>query len=147
VTLVGIVPTTLRGGTVLSSYPLVIPVGDGTRTYTRCSETRAVWETLKEMEATLTESGSGIQVMESKLRAEVESLELQRSNLDALLARGNTRAYNNQVPAYNAAIRSYNQLLDEYREKSERYNSLADLHNYILQHQHDRKGTFDLLFG
>jgi len=33
------------------------------------------------------------------------------------------------------------------REKSERYNSLADLHNYILQHQHDRKGTFWLLFG
>jgi len=25
------------------------------------------------------------------------------------------------------------------REKSDRYNSFADLHNYILQHQHDRK--------
>ena len=147
VTLVGIVPTTLRGGTVLSSYPLVIPVGDGTRTYTLCNETRAVWEELEKMEATLTESGPGIQVLESRLRAEAESLELQRSNLDALLARGNTRAYNNQVPAFNAAIRSYNQHLDEYREKSDRYNSLADLHNYILSHQYDRKGTFELLFG
>ncbi len=36
---------------------------------------------------------------------------------------------------------------DEYREKSDQYNSLADLHNYILRHQYDRKGTFDLLFG
>ena len=33
------------------------------------------------------------------------------------------------------------------REKSDRYNSPADLHNYILQHQHDRKGTFQFLFG
>ena len=32
-------------------------------------------------------------------------------------------------------------------EKSDRYNSLAELHNYILQHQYDRKGTFGLLFG
>jgi len=36
---------------------------------------------------------------------------------------------------------------DEYREKSDRYNSPADLYNYILQHQYDRKGTFQLLFG
>jgi len=36
---------------------------------------------------------------------------------------------------------------DEYREKSDRYNFLVDLYNYILQHQHDRKGTFGLLFG
>ena len=33
------------------------------------------------------------------------------------------------------------------REKSNRYNMLANLHNYILQHQYDRKGTFWLLFG
>jgi hypothetical protein len=32
-------------------------------------------------------------------------------------------------------------------EKSDRYTSLAALHNYILQHQYDRKGTFELLFG
>ena len=28
---------------------------------------------------------------------------------------------------------------DEYREKSDRYNSLAELPNFILTHQHDRK--------
>ena len=29
------------------------------------------------------------------------------------------------------------------RKNSDRYNTLAELHNYILQHQHDRKGTFE----
>ncbi len=33
------------------------------------------------------------------------------------------------------------------RKKSDQFNSPANLHNYILQNQHDRKGTFWLLFG
>jgi len=147
VTLVGIIPPALQGNTVLSSDPLVIPVGNGTRTYTRCNETRAIWENFKETEAILEGSKSGILALESRLKAESESLELQRSNLDAQLSAGNNRAYNNLVPAYNAAVHSYNALLEDYRTKSVRYNKLAELHNYILTHQHDRNGTYELLFG
>ena len=33
----------------------------------------------------------------------------------------------------------FSHCLDDFREKSERYNSLAELHNFILAHQHDRK--------
>jgi hypothetical protein len=147
VTLVGIPPSVLQGNTGLSSDPLVIPIGNGTRNYSRCNETRAIWDKLKETETVLIQSESGIKALESRLQEESETLELQRSTLDAHLTEGNLLAYNRLVPPYNAAVLTYNALLDDFREKSDHYNTLAELHNYILTHQYDRKGTFELLFG
>lgn len=147
VTLVGVIPPHLQGDIVLSSDPLVVPVGCGNRTYNRCMETRAIWEELKETEKELRELQSAIEAMEIRLLEENEALELQRSDLDALLFAGNRKVYNRMVSSYNSGVWSYNELLQDYREKTEQYNTLAELYNYILSHQYDRRGTFQILFG
>jgi hypothetical protein len=114
VSLVGVPPGLLAGGVNLTSDPFVIPVGNGTRLYGRCQETMAIQDALER-----TEERAG------SLSRDLVSLTERMSDLRS-----------------RGRFTEYNQLLDQYNAVLEDYNENALAHNYILEHQDDRKGTY-----
>jgi hypothetical protein len=111
---VGVPETRLAGGLNLTSDPLVIPVANGTLLYSRCQETQAIDKALERTEA-----------LAGSLSGDLTSLSARMSDLRS---RGRFTEYNQVAAQYEATIADYNE------------NALA--HNYILEHQDDRKGTY-----
>jgi hypothetical protein len=147
VNLVGVSEGSLDGNVTLDSAPLVFPIGNGTKEYLSCDETRALWEEVERIRART-------DLLEEELKPREAELERIRTDLDELEAEmnrlkdlGQVREYNRMVSGYNEKARTYNSLLAEYRPISAEYAMLADRHNYIINHQHDRQGTYRTIFG
>jgi hypothetical protein len=117
VSLVGTDPGPLAGGVNLTSEPLVIPVANGTRLYGRCLETAAI-------EGALERTGD----RSESLSREIAALSAQMAELRA---RERYAEYNRLVPRYDALVKDY--------------NGNVEVHNYILKHVDDRKGTYTYL--
>ena len=115
VSFVGVPPGGLIGGIQLRSAPLVIPVGNGIKTYTSCDQTLY----LHDMYTLSEQKFSELSQKAPAIRAELQALSDSR----------NIKAYNQRVPDYNTMVDTMKQY--------------ADIHNYILAHQHDRKGTYE----
>jgi hypothetical protein len=111
---VGVPPDGLAGGVVLNSDPIVIPLGNGTKTYGACDQTRFLHETYITTGTRFTD-----------LSTQADSL---KNELQSLRSSGTIKTYNLRVPIYNALVG--------------RITQNAGVHNYILDHQYDRKGTF-----
>ncbi len=111
---VGVPTTQLAGGVNLTSIPLVIPVGNGTRLYGECQETMAIEDAME------------------RARAQADSLSgdltALSQRLDDLRSQGN--------------VAGYNQLAGQYRAEVEAYDSNTGTYDYIIEHQDDRKGTY-----
>jgi hypothetical protein len=114
VTFVGVPPDGLAGGISIRSTPLVIPAGSGTKPYGACSQTKYLHSLYTSLEETY-----------EPLLKDVES---RRAELEGLAASGNIGAYNQRVASYNSLVT--------------RLKLTAEVHNYILNHQYDRKGTY-----
>lgn len=143
VSLVGIPPETLAGGTVLSSLPVVIPVGNGMLNYTLCNETSDIWRLKNESEQILAGIETEIRDMETMLEEKKGVLDAQKSSLEILLSTGDIGGYNRRVAAYNAEVTQYNQMRADLMSKVDRFNRLAEIHNGIVTRQHDRKGIWE----
>lgn len=115
VSFVGIPPDGYNGGIQLKSAPAVIPVGAGMKTYTGCSQTIYLNDIYMESEQKFLELSQQAAVM--------------RMEFQALSDTRNTTTYNQRVPVYNAMV--------------DRMKQYAGIHNYILTHRHDRKGTYE----
>ncbi|MDD1664748.1 MAG: hypothetical protein LUQ32_05285 [Methanomicrobiales archaeon] len=113
-TLVGVPTLQLDGGVNLTSAPFVIPVANGTRLYGRCQETLAMEKALERTET-----------RETSLSKDLASLTARMSDL-----RSQDR------------FTEYNRLLDQFNAVVKDYNDNALVHNYILEHLDDRKGTY-----
>ncbi len=118
VSYVGIPPATLSGGATLSSDPLVIPVGQGERSYTACNQVQTI-------ERSLSALRDRAAVLETELEARGREIEAMRDALD----------YNRMAGDYNQAVDAYNALLDE----AER---VVDLHNDLAAGAHDRPASY-----
>ena len=112
--LVGVPTGQLTGGVNLSSAPLVIPVANGTRLYGKCQETLAIENALERTNT-----------RETSLSHDLASLSERMSDLRS-----------------GGRFAEYNQLLDQYGAVVKDYNDNVLVHNYILEHQDDRKGTY-----
>lgn len=110
----GIPTDTLSEGVQLHSDPLVIPVGNGTKIYAGCSETLFLDSIYKTSEQNV-----------ENLTAQINVL---KTEMDGYYTKRDVKNYNLRVPLYN-----------ELQRKRLMY---AELHNYILNHQYDRKGTY-----
>jgi hypothetical protein len=111
--LVGIPPERIEGKIpTLSSEPLVIPVGSGNIAYGACGETLAI-------QSALVTARDAADSLEQQLAA--KKAELDRAG-------GNPAEYHRLVSGYNSMV-------DEH-------NRNAVVTNYIVQHLHDRPGTF-----
>lgn len=115
VTFAGIPPDGLTGGITLRSDPMVIPVGSGTKTYGACGET--------------TYLGDMFGTTEARFYSLSNEAETRKAELAALAAAKNVNTYNQRVVLYNG-------LVDQIKQN-------ALVHNYILSHQYDRKGTYE----
>ena len=111
---VGVSTDQLADGVNLTSTPLVIPVSNGTKLYGRCQETRAI---AKALEVTDERAGA--------LSRDLASLSARMADLRA-----------------RGKYAEYNQLLAQQQAVTEDYNGNALVHNYVLGHQDDRKGTY-----
>ena len=114
VSLVGVPTSQLAGGVNLTSAPLIIPVANGTMLYGKCPETLAIQGALERTET-----------REISLSRDLASLQERMSDLRA-----------------RGKFAEYNQLLDQDGAVVKDYNDNALVHNYILEHQDDRKGTY-----
>ena len=109
------VPTdTLREGVPLRSDPQVIRVGNGTKSYGRCRQAISIDSVYKTSEQKVKE-----------LTAQIDSL---KSEMDGYYTKRDAYNYNLRVPRYN-----------DLQHKRRQY---AELHNYILDHKYDLKGTY-----
>ncbi|HUK92757.1 MAG TPA: hypothetical protein VLU98_01835 [Methanomicrobiales archaeon] len=111
---VGVFNGQLAGGVNLTSAPVVIPVANGTRLYGECQETAAIENALE------------------KTDTRADSLTRDLSSLSARLSELRSQG----------RFAEYNQLLDQYSSTVKAYDDDATVHNYIVQHQDDRKGTW-----
>lgn len=139
---VGIPPRTLSNGTILSSDPLVIPVGDGPRFYAGCDQTMTI-------DRALASSLARAEALAPELVAHARELEAERGSLDALGARmtelsqsGEIREYNRLVPEYNRKAQDYNDAVQSYNTLLKESRAAVDLHNYLVTHAYDRPGSY-----
>ncbi|MCX6690286.1 MAG: hypothetical protein NTZ39_11465 [Methanoregula sp.] len=144
---VAIPPDSLRGGIVLRSDPLVVPIGSGTKVYHSGKETRYI-------EDMYTLSGQKTEQLTVELNALGSELDAQKGQISGLESEmqqakssGNTAWYNTQVPVHNNLISEYNTKLATFRDLKSRYEVYADIYNYILGHEYDRKGVYEYVKG
>jgi hypothetical protein len=111
---VGISPKNLTGGVPLRSYPLVIRIGNGTRSFERNNETQYISDALASADERII-----------SLRPDILSY---KQKID-------DTSQNKRLNEYTALVEEYNALIREHNEN-------VRVYEYILQHQHDREGTY-----
>jgi hypothetical protein len=142
---VGVPTTTLENGVILRSDPVIIPFGEGLKTYTLGQETRFISDTgilaekrAKELERQLLE-------IEPDLKAQWDRIAQIEQQMTGMRASGNIRGYNELVSEHNALVSGYNTQLDTYRQIRDRYEQYAGVYNYIISHEYDRKGVSEYI--
>jgi len=139
----GVPPDTLKGGVVLRSAPLVIPISTGTRTYSSGKETTYINNAVLRADQKAAELATQIEPLDTELtikKGQISDLEAQMQQLKST---GNIPEYNAQVSAHNALVSEYNARLSAYRELVARYDEYASVHNYVNDHAYDRKGVYE----
>jgi hypothetical protein len=142
VSYVGIPTESLGSGITLQSFPIIIPIGSGTRTYTIGAETAYIHDSMlrsKQGAEKLEPQVKSMQTVIDGKHADLQNLESRMLNMRAS---GRISEYNALVSTHNEEVAVYNARLDTYQQMYARYEKYAMVHNYILDHQYDRKGVF-----
>jgi hypothetical protein len=139
---VGVPPDELEGGVVLTSEPLVIPVGNGTTLYTSGAETAYINDMFTISGQKVTTLNAQLAPVASDLAAKQDQISQIESRMESLRSSGNIGGYNALVSSQNAEVSAYNTELSTYREEVAQGNAYADVYNYIITHVYDRKGTY-----
>jgi len=79
-------------------------------------------------------------MQEDLKRKQQEILEME-SRLQYLRSAGNVRQYNSLVSTHNTRVSAYNDSLRSYQQLFNRYEKFVMVHNYIIDHEYDRKGV------
>jgi hypothetical protein len=139
---VSVAPQELAGGVVLTSEPLIIPVGNGTTLYESGAETAALNDLSVSAAGKAKAMEPKISSLSTDLAAQQGRIKKMEAQMQALRNSGNAGAYNAQVSAHNALVAAYNSELATYRGLVSTYDAYAQVHNYIVSHAYDRKGTY-----
>jgi hypothetical protein len=139
---VGVPADILRGGRMLQSDPIIIPIGNGTRTYTSGKETRFINSAYIQSEYEAKRLEPEIKNLEMELRTQQEKITHIEAQMQNLRSSGNIPEYNAHISVHNELVTGYNARLKTYRELFSRYEKTAQVHNYILEHNFDRPGVF-----
>ena len=136
-------PDELAGGVVLTSEPLVIPVGNGTILYSSGAETAYIHDmsTISGQKVTTLNAQLGTDCFRSYGKTGSDC-QLE-SRMQALRISGNIGGYNALVSSHNAQVSAYNAELSTYRGEVAQGNAYADVYNYIITHAYNRKGTYE----
>ncbi len=140
-TLFGWVPDTLNGGDViLESEPMVIRIGEGTRSYGAGRQTDAIREAYDRAVEDVERMGPRIADSQAELDRRVTEVEALRAELDRLAAAGDVTAYNVGVPRYNQLISEYNSAVAVHNELVAEQTRAVETANRIIDEQSDRLG-------
>ena len=142
VSYVGIPPLTLSNGTVLSSDPLVIPVGNGARSYGGCDQIQTIERALSTSLARVETLAPALAARAGELEAEKEHIESLGTRMTALSRSGEVGEYNRLVPEYNQRARDYNNAVRSYNTHLAESQASVDLYNHLITHAHDRPGSY-----
>lgn len=138
------VPTDKLGENLtLYSDPVIIPISNGTKLYGSGKETKFIYDKYLLSDQRLIELEPQLKSMGADLTSQKEKIANLESQMQGLRSSGNIVSYNAQVPAHNTLVSDYNTRLNTYRELFARYEKYATVHNYILEHQYDRKGVYE----
>jgi hypothetical protein len=140
---VGVLPDEFNGGITLTSEPLVIPVGSGRTGYNGGAETAYLHNISTRSKQNVLDLETRIEPLALNLTTQQNQISLLESQMQALRSSGNIGAYNAQVSTHNAFVATYNSELANYRQLVTQHDSWATIHNYIISHAYDRKGTYD----
>jgi hypothetical protein len=139
----GVPPDSLRGGVVLRSDPLVIPIGTGTRVYSSGEDTAYINNAVSRADQEISELAKQIEPLNAELTAKKGQISDLEAQMQQLKTAGNIPKYNAQVSTHNARVSEYNTRLSTYRELVARYEEYAGVQNYVLDHAYDRKGAYE----
>jgi hypothetical protein len=139
----GVPPDTLKGGVALRSEPLVIPIGSGTKVYTGGRETAYINDAVTRADQKAAELAPQVESLDTELTAKQRQIAALEAQMQQLKSAGNIPAYNAQVSTHNTLVSEYNAQLSTYRSLVSQYSKYSDLHNYVLDHAYDRKGTYE----
>lgn len=139
---VGIPPLMLANGTLLSSDPLVIPVGDGSRIYAGCDQIQTIEQALSTSLAQVEMLAPDLAVRAEELEKEKESIRSLGARMASLSRSGETREYNRLVPEYNQRVQDYNDAVRSYNTLLAELQVSVDLYNHLVTHTHDRPGSY-----
>jgi len=142
---IGVVTGSLDNGRRIESEPVVIPIGMGRKTYTRCAETRNIEEMRVQSRTKAEEMEGIIQKMDTALTAERQEILAMEKRLQGQKNTGDIREYNTLVTTYNAKVSAHNTALQNYRDLFSRYETYVNIYNYIISHEYDRKGVFSFV--
>ncbi|QYZ79226.1 hypothetical protein E2N92_07140 [Methanofollis formosanus] len=142
---VGAVPISLAGGVTLTGEPQVIGIGNGTARYRSSAETAYIIVREQEAKEIVGALNEEIARRSEALRNLEERLHEEKTSITALLETGDTAGYNAEVMPFNRDVKAYNQNLSAYQSDVERYDLIAGVYNYIVEHRHDRPGTYQWL--
>lgn len=138
----GIPPAALSNGVILSSDPLVIPVGNGSRFYEGCDQIqtieRALSSSLARVEMLMPELAERAQ----NLYAERESLEALGEHMAVLSRSGEFREYNRLAPGYKRRAQEYNDAVQSYNALLLESRAAVDIHNHLITRAYDRPGSY-----
>lgn len=144
VNLIGWKKIEIGDGEMLDSDPLVIIFdNEGGLYYTACSQVQKIYNIFERKALTCEELSSQIEQKEAELatlNSEIDSLSKQ---LDQMRGSGDISGYNKNVPVYNSKINSYNSRSQSLQSVVDSYNECVEVHNWILEHQYDRKGLYE----
>lgn len=145
VSYVGIPTEKLGSGITLQSFPVIIPIGSGTRSYTAGAETAYIHDCLLRSKLGAEELESQVKTLQTEIDGKHANLLNLESRMQSLRASGRISEYNALVSTHNEQVSAYNAGLDTYRQMYARYERYATVHNYILDHQYDRKGVYEYI--
>jgi hypothetical protein len=145
VSFVGVPTEKLGRGISLQSSPIIIPVGSGSRIYTSGTETAYIQESLLSSKRMAEELEPEVKTMQSEIDAKQVELRDMETRMQILRTAGKVKEYNAMVSSHNERVSGYNSQLSTYREIFTRYEKYATIHNYILDHEFDRKGVYEYI--
>lgn len=147
VSYIGIPPDELTGGVVLTSEPVIIPVGSGTAGYGRCDETRVIDDARMRAKAAIVAYEADVAAMDAEMDGSLADLEALAARMEALRHAGRNEEYNALVPVYNSKAAAYNEDIGTMQPSIDSYNRQVLIFNYIVTHVHDRPGTYAWLMS
>jgi hypothetical protein len=127
ISFVGVPAETLRGGLTLQSSPVIIPIGNGTKIYTRGKDTRFINNAYLQSEQKVSELEPQVKILESDLKVRQERITQLEAQMQSMRGSGNIQNYNAQVSVHNGLVSDYNVRMSTYRALFAQYEKTCSV--------------------
>ena len=138
--LFGWVPDNLNGEIELTSEPMVIRVGTGTRAYGAGTQTDALRAEYERAVAAAHELAERTSASQAALEEQAEQAEAMRTRMEERAAAGDIVGYNELVPGYNTLAEAYNAAVAAHNELVAEQTVEVETVTRITGGQSDRLG-------